>query len=54
MSNGQRIVYILKNNVRPPRYYVGLAADLRARLANHNAGRCPHTASGRPWHGTWS
>lgn len=37
MSNGKRIAYILKNNVRPPRYYVGLAADLRVRLVNHNA-----------------
>jgi predicted GIY-YIG superfamily endonuclease len=45
----KRIVYILKSERRPLRYYVGLTSDLRARLADHNAGRCRHTASGRPW-----
>jgi predicted GIY-YIG superfamily endonuclease len=28
-----------KDDTRPRRYYVGLTADLRARLAAHNAGR---------------
>ena len=45
----KRIVYILKSERRPLRYYVGLTSDLRARLAEHNAGRCRHSASGRPW-----
>ena len=50
MSNGKRIVYILRNEASPPRYYMGLTSNLRARLDAHNAGRCGHTASARPWH----
>lgn len=49
MSNPKRIVYVLKNAGQPPCYYVGVTADLSARLAAHNAGRCDHTAAGRPW-----
>ena len=26
-----------------------MTSDWRARLEAHNAGRCVHTASGRPW-----
>ena len=33
----------------PDRYYTGVTSDWRARLEAHNAGRCPHTANGRPW-----
>jgi hypothetical protein len=32
----------------PTRCYTGVTADLRARLDDHNAGRCPHTAKTRP------
>ena len=42
-------VYVLKSVNLPPRYYTGLAANVASRLAAHNAGRCRHTASGRPW-----
>jgi putative endonuclease len=42
-------VYLLKNSQQPPRYYVGLTNDLRARLDAHNRGACPHTAKFRPW-----
>lgn len=49
MGAPKRIVYILKNADKPPRYYTGVTADLRARLDAHNAGRCPHTAKHRPW-----
>jgi predicted GIY-YIG superfamily endonuclease len=49
MPSTRRIVYILKNNAQPPRYYTGLTSDLHVRLDAHNAGRCPHTARGRPW-----
>ena len=49
MAAPQRIVYILKNADNPPRFYTGVTADLRARLAAHNAGRCPHTEKHRPW-----
>jgi hypothetical protein len=31
------------------RFYTGLTSDVGARLIAHNAGRCVHTASGRPW-----
>jgi predicted GIY-YIG superfamily endonuclease len=49
MPSTGRIVYILKNTAQPPRYYTGLTSDLRTRLDAHNAGRCHHTADGRPW-----
>jgi predicted GIY-YIG superfamily endonuclease len=49
MTANRRFVYVLKNHSRPPRYYTGLTSDLRARLAEHNAGKCIATASGRPW-----
>jgi putative endonuclease len=31
------------------RFYVGRTSDVPARLTDHNAGRCPHTARYRPW-----
>jgi putative endonuclease len=49
MSAQKNIVYILKNTEQTPRYYVGLTSDIRARLDDHNAGRCSHTARYRPW-----
>jgi len=45
----KRTVYILKNLESPPRYYIGLTANLRERLDDHNQGRSPHTALHRPW-----
>lgn len=45
----RRTVYVLKNADTPPRYYTGITADLRSRLESHNAGRCSHTATHRPW-----
>jgi predicted GIY-YIG superfamily endonuclease len=44
------IVYVLRSHAEPTRYYTGLTSDLDARLCDHNAGRCPHTADDRPWH----
>ena len=49
MSDSRLIVYVLKNEQNPPSYYTGLTSNLRDRLDAHNAGRCPHTVSGRPW-----
>ncbi|HKY21680.1 MAG TPA: GIY-YIG nuclease family protein [Vicinamibacterales bacterium] len=43
------IVYVLKSASDPRRYYTGLTSDMAARLDAHNAGRCAHTTSGRPW-----
>jgi predicted GIY-YIG superfamily endonuclease len=31
------------------RYYVGVTADLRARLKKHNAGEVSHTSKYAPW-----
>lgn len=43
------IVYVLRSLAVGDRYYTGVTSDLKARLTNHNAGRVPHTANGRPW-----
>ena len=43
------IVYVLKSEADPARYYTGLTSSLAARLDAHNSGQCPHTASGKPW-----
>ena len=45
----KRTVYILRSLSEPKRPYIGLTSDVHARLADHNAGRCPHTARYRPW-----
>jgi len=45
----KRFVYIIESIATPGRFYTGVTADVCARLADHNAGRSPHTASGRPW-----
>ncbi|URW75109.1 GIY-YIG nuclease family protein [Sphingomonas donggukensis] len=42
-------VYILRSVGDPEQHYTGLTDDLRARLAEHNAGRSAHTAKYRPW-----
>ena len=50
MAGDKRFVYVLKNADESPAFYVGITSDVKARLADHNAGRCPHTASRRIWH----
>ena len=45
----KRFVYVLKNPDHAPNFSVGLTSDVSARVSEHNAGRCPHTASRRPW-----
>ena len=42
-------VYVLRSQSDPTRYYTGVTSNRRARLAAHNAGKCPHTPDGRPW-----
>ncbi len=42
-------VYILKTESGRERHYVGLSGDPDERLAEHNAGKSPHTAKHRPW-----
>jgi putative endonuclease len=45
----KRFVYVLRSEFHRNRYYTGLTSNVAARLEAHNAGRCSHTASGRPW-----
>jgi putative endonuclease len=42
-------VYILVSEVESEMHYSGITTDLRSRLAEHNRGKCPHTAKHRPW-----
>ncbi len=42
-------VYILVSGVDASKHYTGITRDLAARLAQHNAGECAHTAKFRPW-----
>ena len=42
-------VYLLRSIDFPKQRYIGLAADLKARLRKHNEGGSPHTAKYRPW-----
>ena len=49
MASAKRFVYVLRSCASPPKYYIGLTADVNARLAAHNDGDSRHTASRRPW-----
>ena len=42
-------VYILRSRLSPTRTYIGSTADLRKRLAEHNAGKSIHTNKFKPW-----
>ena len=42
-------VYLLQSETFPSQRYVGLTSDLRRRLAEHNAGKSPHTSKYVPW-----
>ena len=46
----RRFVYVLESVSDPKRHYIGLAADVAARLDEHNAGKATHTLKHRPWH----
>jgi hypothetical protein len=39
MPEDKRLVYVLKSATPKARYYIGLTADVAARLADHNGGR---------------
>ena len=43
------VVYILRSDRDPRRYYTGVTSDVKTRLAWHNAGQNTHTARDRPW-----
>jgi len=42
-------VYLLESLAFAGARYVGTTSDLKRRLAEHNAGKSPHTAKFRPW-----
>ena len=45
----KRFVYVLRNLENPPKYYTGLTSDVTRRCAEHNAGKCIHSAKHRSW-----
>ena len=42
-------VYILRSQSVPSQRYIGRTSSPSERLAEHNAGKSPHTAKFRPW-----
>jgi putative endonuclease len=42
-------VYLLESLQYPRQTYVGMTGNLRARIAQHNAGQSIHTAKYKPW-----
>ena len=42
-------IYVIESLSRSEQHYIGHSADLRQRLADHNAGKCPHTSKFVPW-----
>lgn len=42
-------VYLLRSTAHADQRYVGLTADLKKRLSEHNAGNSPHTSKYAPW-----
>ena len=41
--------YILRSLSQPEQRYIGSTADLKFRLAKHNAGEVTHTSKFKPW-----
>jgi predicted GIY-YIG superfamily endonuclease len=41
--------YILESLAKPGEFYRGHTDDLKRRLTEHNAGKCPHTSKFKPW-----
>ena len=46
-------VYIVRSDTFPEQEYTGATADLKRRLADHNAGKSAHTAKFVPWTLIW-
>ena len=44
-----RYVNLLQGEAFAGQRYVGLTSDLKKRLAEHNAGKSPHTSKYTPW-----
>ena len=47
--NQGNIVYVLRSDSHPDRYYTGLTDNMERRLATHNSGGSQHTSALRPW-----
>ena len=41
--------YILESEHQPGERYIGYTSDLKARLKEHNGGKCIHTQKFKPW-----
>jgi predicted GIY-YIG superfamily endonuclease len=46
-------VYIIRSMSSPKETYVGATANLKQRIADHNAGKSTHTAKFKPWELIW-
>ena len=46
-------VYIIRSTISPEQEYIGASADLKQRLADHNAKKSKHTAKFAPWELLW-
>jgi len=46
-------VYIIRSTAFPKQEYTGSTADLKQRIADHNAGKSAHTAKFTPWQLVW-
>jgi predicted GIY-YIG superfamily endonuclease len=46
-------VYFIRSTAFPDESYIGATADLRQRVAAHNAGKSAHTAKFLPWQLVW-
>ena len=44
-----KYVYLLQRLSNPSKRYIGKTGNLKQRLAEHNAGKSPHTAPYVPW-----
>jgi len=42
-------VYLIESQTIPAHRYIGVTADLKRRLADHNRGKVSHTSTHAPW-----
>jgi putative endonuclease len=49
MHSNFSYVYVLQSATDRNRFYTGLAADLRERIAAHNRGQVRYTSQWKPW-----
>lgn len=42
-------VYLIESIHDKQQHYTGITRDLKKRLADHNAGKSPHTSKFKPW-----